>query len=170
MDHPLVLDVVRPWRTTAIVASVIALGELVVLVVVGLALLGGPLSRQAERAVTERVAPPAAKPQPRVEVPAPAAPTLERGETSVLVLNGNGRSRAAADTAESVRARGYVVGGTGNANRSDYPRSLVMYRAGFEGEAHRLARDLGVKVVGPLDGMAPGDLLGAHLALVIGAK
>jgi hypothetical protein len=43
-----------------------------------------------------------------------------------------------------------------------------MYRAGHEAEAKRLARDLKVKVVGPLDGMRPAELLGAHVALVVG--
>ena len=40
---------------------------------------------------------------------------------------------------------------------------------GFEGEGRRLARDLGVKVVGPLDGMRPGQLHGAHAVFILGS-
>jgi hypothetical protein len=43
-----------------------------------------------------------------------------------------------------------------------------MYRPGFEREAKRLAADLRVKLVGPLDGLRAPDLMGAHLAVVIG--
>jgi hypothetical protein len=43
-----------------------------------------------------------------------------------------------------------------------------MYRSGFEGEARRLARDIGVRRVAPLDGIQRRDLQGAHIALIIG--
>ena len=45
-----------------------------------------------------------------------------------------------------------------------------MYRPGFEQEADRLANDVHVRRVVPLDGMRPGELQGAHLALIIGAR
>ena len=166
MDHPVTLDV-RPWRTTALVASALAAVELVVLVIAGMALLGGPISRQVHESA-------AARTLPRVErTPVakrtPEAASLAREETSVLVLNGNGRSGAASEAAAQVQSRGYLVGGTGNAPSADHPRTLVMYRPGYEGEGRRLAKDLGITLVGPLDGMAPKELLGAHLALVLGA-
>jgi hypothetical protein len=43
-----------------------------------------------------------------------------------------------------------------------------MFRPGFEREARRLAKDLGVRRVVPLDGMRPAELQGAHVALVVG--
>jgi hypothetical protein len=43
-----------------------------------------------------------------------------------------------------------------------------MYRRGFEGEGRRLAQDLGVHVVGPLDGMRPAQLHGAQAVLILG--
>jgi hypothetical protein len=168
VDYPLAHDHVRPWKTTALVASLVAAVELIVLVAAGVALLGEPLAAHAKTAAIDRVTAPAAKaPLPQK---ATAAASLARSETKVFVLNGNGRAGAAAQEAADVRAHGYVVGGTGNASRSDYPRSLVMYRAGFEGEARRLAHDLAIGVVGPLDGMRPRDLLGAHVAVVLGAR
>lgn len=93
---------------------------------------------------------------------------LARREVSVLVLNGNGVAGAASTAAERVRARSYVVAGTGNAPRTDFSRSVVMYRPGLGAEAKRLARDIGVRRVAPLDGVRARDLQGAHVALVIG--
>jgi hypothetical protein len=87
----------------------------------------------------------------------------------VLVLNGNGRHGAAGAAADRLRRRGYRIGGVTNARRMDYARSLVMYRRGFAGEGARLARDLGVAVVGPLDGMRPSQLQRSHLVLIVGA-
>ena len=59
-------------------------------------------------------------------------------------------------------------GTVGNAPRTDVSRTIVMYRDGYRPEAARLAKDLGVKIVGPLDGLRKDDLLGAHVALVLG--
>jgi hypothetical protein len=44
-----------------------------------------------------------------------------------------------------------------------------MYRPGHRGEAMRLARDLRIRIVGPLDGMSVRDLMGAHVAVVVGS-
>ena len=44
-----------------------------------------------------------------------------------------------------------------------------MYRPGYRGEAVRLARDLRIRIVGPLDGITARELMGAHVALVVGA-
>jgi hypothetical protein len=44
-----------------------------------------------------------------------------------------------------------------------------MYRKGYAAEGARLARDLHVKVVGPLDGLKPAALHGGQLAIVLGA-
>jgi hypothetical protein len=93
---------------------------------------------------------------------------MPRGSISVTILNGNGIAGAAATEASRVRARGYLVGEVGNAPRSGYGRSVVMYRTGRRGEALRLARDLRILRVSPLDGLRPRDLLGAQLAVVVG--
>ncbi len=97
-----------------------------------------------------------------------AAPELRRAQTSVLVLNGNGIAGAAAAEGTLVRSKGYRIAAVGNAERTDYARSVVMYRPGFKPEAWRLARDLRVRTVSPLDGLRVKDLSGAHVAVVLG--
>ena len=105
----------------------------------------------------------AAKPKPE-----PMLPLLPRRLVSVTILNGNGVSGAAASEASRVRARGYIVGQVGNAPRGSYGHSVVMYRAGRVREARRLARDLVIAIVSPLDGLRKADLHGAKLAVVVG--
>jgi hypothetical protein len=168
MEHSLRLE--EPWRTRAVVAAAVALIELVVILGVAVVVVGRPISHRVSAAAEAKVlapAKPAAKPKQSAK-PAPAVPRLERNETSVIVLNGNGRSGAAAETADLVRARGYLIGSVGNAPRTDFARSVVMYRPGYKPEAKRLAKDTGVRGVSPLDGLTQKDMLGAHLALVVG--
>jgi hypothetical protein len=152
------------WRTATILASGVAVFELLIVVILLTALIGKGVSAQAkEAAITKATGIPQ-----RAVNPEPKHVTLERGETSVIVLNGNGVGGAAATAAAEVKAKGYLIGATGNAARSDYGQSVVMYRAGRKPEAQRLARDLGIKLVGPLEGMSTRDLLGAQVALVLG--
>jgi hypothetical protein len=155
-------DLVRPWRRATIAVSAIAALELVALAGVAVALLGNPLADHFRESAA------VAAPRERTAVPAPAKKAaLERSETSVMVLNGNGRAGAAHAAADKVSARGYLLGHVGNAV-STTPRSLVMYRAGYAPEGARLARDMRVRIVRPLDGMRPSQLMGAHVVLILG--
>jgi hypothetical protein len=88
----------------------------------------------------------------------------------VIVLNGNGSPGAASDRADLVQTKGYLIAGTANAPRTDFARSVVMYRPGYRPEARRLARDFGIGRVAPLDGLRPSDLQGAHIAFIVGAE
>jgi hypothetical protein len=165
-------DRVIPWRTAAIVAASVAAAELIVLVVVGGALVArtstSSATRPAHAHARAHAAP--AKAHAKAHRAAPAAVAeLSRRKVSVLVLNGNGRQGAAASTAARVSRHGYRIRGVGNAPRADFTRSLVMYRRGFEGEGQRLARDLGIRIVGPLDGLRASQLHGAHAVVVVGA-
>lgn len=166
MEHSLP-QVRSPWRTATLVASAVAAFELVVLIVLGVALLAKPVSDQVRRAAEAQVLAPV-KPKPRAAAPV-GKPKLTRAETSVIVLNGNGRAGAAAQSAAAVRRFGYTIGTVGNAPRTDVTRTLVMYRKGYRAEAARLAADLNLKIVGPLDGLKPADMLGAHVALIVGS-
>jgi hypothetical protein len=151
------------WRRATIIAGGVAAFELVLLLIVGIALIGKPLAAHAKDSAITHATGGSIAPL-KLE---PKNTTLSRGETSILVLNANGIAGAAAEAASRVRARGYTVAATGNAARS-YGRSVVMYRPGRRPEAQRLAHEIGIRLVGPLDGMGPRQLKGAQVVLVLG--
>jgi hypothetical protein len=152
------------WRTATIVVTAIAALEFVALASAAVALLGNPLAGELSTGTAK-----AARPRVAQTKPLPTKPTLSRSETRVMVLNGNGRAGAAATAAVQLRGFGYRIGRVGNATSMGYARSIVMYRAGFAPEATRLAHDLHVAVVSPLDGMRAAQLRGAHLVLIVGS-
>jgi hypothetical protein len=179
MDHyASAHDLTRPWRTRTMVVSVIAAVELVALVAVGVVLLGrgwfqserasavgnAAHHHTAAAAKTHRTAAPPAKPHRA----APPKPHLPRARTTVLVLNGNGVNGAAGAEATLLRAHGYPVTSVGNAKRTDYATSIVMYRPGYEGEAQRLAHDAHIAEVSALDGLLPSQLGSARVAVIVG--
>jgi hypothetical protein len=166
-------QLVRPWRTAAFVAGAIAAVELLVLIVVGGALIAkattATSARPAQKAVAAKTAAVKSSPSASTKVRRAAAPArLPRTRVSVVVLNGGTRQGAAAATAARASGRGYRIGGVANAPSSDFTRTLVMYRRGFEGEGRRLARDLGIRIVGPLDGLRTAQLHGSHAVVVLG--
>jgi hypothetical protein len=146
------------WTATLVIFSVAALG-LVLLLIVVVGLISRPSNADAKRAPAKHRAP---------ERPEPKRPTLTRAQTSVLVLNANGITGAAAAEASRARARGYKVSGTGNTART-LGQSVVLYRPGHRPEAKRLARDEDIPLVGPLDGITPRQLHGAQVVIVLGA-
>ena len=174
VDHPIRLDsvelAVRPWRTATLVVAGIAALELVLLVMIGGALLAKP--DNGARKATHAKAKVAGATDAAKRAPVKATKTvpaeLPRRKVTVVVLNGNGRRGAAAAAASRVSHKGYKIGLVANAPGHDYATSLVMYRPGFQGEALRLAHDLGVRVVSPLDGVRPGQLHGAQAVLILG--
>jgi hypothetical protein len=173
VDAPLTAPdaLVRPWRRATLVASLVAAVELVLLIGAAVLLLAKPLSHALQRHAEASAYAPAkravaALPKSTVAV---GLPRLARQETGVFVLNGNGRAGAASREASLLQHLGYVVPGTGNAQRSDYATTFVMFRPGFRSEAQRLAHDLHLRVVGPLNGLSPATLRGGQLAIVLGA-
>ena len=176
MDAPLTGGpdaLIRPWRTATLVASLVAAVELILLIVAAVLLLAKPLSHAMQRHAEAAAFAPAKKSAPAVVKPKHVAPSiahLSRTKTHVFVLNGNGRAGAAAAEAARLRARGYKVPGAGNAKRTDYATTVVMYKGAYRGEALRLAHDMHVKVVGPLDGIATRSLHGAQLVILLGAR
>jgi LytR cell envelope-related transcriptional attenuator len=167
VEQPVPVEaLVRPWRTATLVASAVAAVELVIILVAGVALVGKPLTQKMRDAARDRTLGMHAAPAKKPKI-ASSVPRLNRVETTVMVLNGNGVPGAAHEAAARVQARGYSIGQIGNAKRTDYMRGVVMYRPGYRGEALRLARDVRIKIVGPLDGLRVRDLMGAHVALVV---
>jgi LytR cell envelope-related transcriptional attenuator len=148
----------QPWRASTLVLCALGVLGLVLLLLLAAGLISKPSAADAKRAPAKQRAPGHAE---------PARPTLTRAQTKVLVLNANGITGAAASEASRARARGYKISGTGNAPLT-LGRSVVLYRPGHEPEAKRLARDEGIQLVGPLDGLTPRQLHGAQVAIVLG--
>jgi hypothetical protein len=151
------------WRKATIAVTVFAALELVAIAGLGVALLGNPLAKRL-KAEAAAAAAPRVRTGPRA---LPTKTTLARNQTSVIVLNANGRAGAASSAAARLSARGYLIASTGNAPERS-PHTFVMFRRGYAGEGKRLARDLGLRFVTPLDGMRTSELMGAHLVLIIG--
>jgi len=149
------------------VAAGVAAVELVVL------LAGGTLML-AHRSTAATV--PAKRPAKAVRVPAvhlrlpkvKSIPLGARSQAAVLVLNGNGVEGAASTAAAHLQGLGYRIAATKNATRHDYARSMVMYAPGYAKEARRLARDTGLRLVAPVDGMTPARLKRSPLVLLLG--
>jgi len=171
VDRPLPVPdaLIRPWRTAAYVAAAIAVVELLLLLVIGGGALMGAVSDRLQLAARERAVapPPETTPPGRAPASSPVA-KLPRSRTVIAVLNGNGRTGAAAAAASRVRSRGYRIGTVENAPRQ-VSRSLVMYKPGFSGEGIRLAKDLRIKHAGPLDGLRPRELGRAQVVYILGA-
>jgi LytR cell envelope-related transcriptional attenuator len=174
VDHLTELRAQQPWRSAAFIAAAVATVELAILLVVGIYFFGNFFADEVDKASDPVTVARAAVERGGSDGTGqsggdkPEEPILKRERTSVLVLNGNGITGAASAAAEAVRARRYVIAGTGDAPRTDFPRSLIMYRPGFVREARRLAREVGVRRVTPLDGFRTRELQGAHVALIVG--
>jgi hypothetical protein len=172
VDHPLQRPdaLVRPWRLAALVAGSIAAFELLLLLAIGGGALVDAVSSRLDVAARQHALAPTKSPKPAAQKrEKPEVAKLPRTKTIVLVLNGNGRTGAAADAAARVKRDGYKVGAVGNAPHTGYAQDLVMFRPGFAGEGRRLAHDIGTRRVGPLDGIRIRELGRAHAVVVLGA-
>ena len=167
MEHAPPIPAPFPWRATTVVAGAVALVELVALVAIGLAHFAPHQSAatQAPRAAVVK-----AKPAPvRVHTPTvPQVPLRARSHVRVLVLNGNGVNGAAAAAAARLQGDGYAIAGSTDAQRHDYARSMVMFVPGWAREARRLAREAGVGMVSPVDGLRAAQLRGSKVILLLG--
>lgn len=169
MEHAQPISAPFPWRATTVVAGAVALVELIALIAIGLAHFAPHASAAATR--PHGAATPAAKPAaPKVTArPVPQTPLRPRSHVRVLVLNGNGVAGAAAAAAGRLQGDGYRIGGATNAARHDYARSMIMFVPGWAKEARRLARDTGIRMVSPVDGLRPAQLRGSKVILLLGS-
>jgi LytR cell envelope-related transcriptional attenuator len=175
VDAPLLTphDLIRPWRRATLVAGGIAAIELVLLLGAGVMLVAKPLSHQIRKEAVAAATTPASRPKKLQQairrVTAPPGKARPRSHVKIMVFNGNGRAGAAGTAAGRIHTMGYVIAGATNARRQDYATSVVMYRPGFRAEGIRLAKDLGIKVVGPLDGIGASALHGGQVAVIVGS-
>lgn len=165
MEHAHPIPAPFPWRAATVVAAGVALLELVALVALLLIHLA---PKTTASPVVRR---PVAK-APAVHHVAvrrvPQVPLRPRSKVRVLVLNGNGVNGAASSEAARLQGDGYRVMGAVDAQRHDYARSMVLYVPGWIKEARRLARETGVRVVTPVDGLRGAQLKGSSVILLLG--
>ncbi|MDE3190732.1 MAG: LytR C-terminal domain-containing protein [Acidobacteriota bacterium] len=173
-----------PWRTATLVTATIALAELVGLIAVGTFVLAHPFGRHgkpAGAAAATVAKAPAVSRSPvvhRTVVPVPAKDRFgpipshalrARSDVRVLVLNGNGVQGAAHAEAVRLQGLGYAIGGAANAPSHHYAQSMVMFVPGYAKEARRLARDAGIRIVAPVDGLTQSALSGSRLVVLLGS-
>ena len=166
MQHAEQLSSAFPWRAATLVVGAIAAAELVALIGIG-ALHLAPSAHAAQAKPVVATPKPASHPRALL-ARAPSHPLRPRNSVHVLVLNGNGVQGAASSRAARLQVLGYRIGGAENAQRHDYARSMVMYVPGWVKEARRLARDTGVSLVAPVDGVGPAQLKGSQVVLILG--
>lgn len=89
------------------------------------------------------------------QVPEDPAPLPQsKGAYTVLVLNGSGVPKAAANMVPLVETAGYKAAPPNNASTSDEKTSFVMYLPDKQDVADNVAKDLGIKRRVPLDGVS----------------
>ena len=166
-----------PWRTATLVASAIAAAELVGLIAIGGFVLAHPFRHHANPSaaaatvvhqstpVVHRVVAPIPK-KDRVG-PIASHPLRPRAEVRVLVLNANGIQGAAHAEAARLHELGYTIGGAANAPAHHYARSMVMFVPGYLKEARRLAYEIGIRLVAPVDGLSSSALSASRLVVLL---
>ena len=167
MQHAEPIPTSFPWRgATLVVGAVAAIELLVPIGIVALHLVPAHTAARASapaKAQHVRTIAHVAKKIPA----APSHPLQARSGVRVLVLNGNGVQGAASTEATRLQSKGYRIAGATNAQRHDYARSMVLYAPGWVKEARRLARDAGISLVAPIDGM---KLKASQAVVVLGSS
>jgi LCP family protein required for cell wall assembly len=105
------------------------------------------------------------KPVPGTTAPTTTAPaTVQPAQVKVAVFNGSGVSGLAGQTANELRAQGFTVTSTGNADSMDYSATEIRYAAGEQAQAATLAAQVPGATSSQVD-----DLPAGTVQLVIGA-
>jgi hypothetical protein len=159
-----------PWRGATLVVGAIAAVELFALIGIG-ALHLVPKHAAARTAAPTQVQHAVQPVRHKAKVASlPSHPLRARSHVHVLVLNGNGQQGAASTEAARLQRAGYRIRGAENALRHDYARSMVLYVPGWVKEARRLARDVGIKLVAPIDGITPAKLKASQAVVILGSS
>ena len=95
--------------------------------------------------------------------PKPAVKPAARGDTTISVFNGSGRSGLAGTTATALTKAGFTVSATANADRRDYTKTEIRYEPAAENQARA------VLAVLPSAKLVPRDGVGAGVQLVLGS-
>jgi hypothetical protein len=90
------------------------------------------------------------------------------GEVDVAVLNGTSVPGLAAKVGDDVRVNGFRLGTVTN-SRDQFDQTVVMYRPGQQRAARKVAHDLGVKPLQPIDRQTEQTVEDADVVVIAGA-
>jgi LCP family protein required for cell wall assembly len=96
--------------------------------------------------------------------PTTAPATVNPSQVKVAVFNGSGVSGLAGQTADELRAQGFTITSTGNADSMDYSATEIRYAAGEQAQAAALSAVIPGATSSQVDDLPPGTV-----QLVIGA-
>lgn len=97
------------------------------------------------------------------------APLRPVAQVKVLAANGTAVRGLAGRYRDQLKALGYNALAPTDTRRKPVPTSAVYFVPGFEGEARRLAQQMGFATVAPMPQPPPvANLLGANVLVVIG--
>jgi hypothetical protein len=100
---------------------------------------------------------------------APAqAGKVNPADVTVAVLNGTSVPALAAKTGDDVQANDFKVGTLSNSHKQ-YQQTVVMYEPHQQRAANKVAHDLGVKPVQPIDRQTQREVDGADVVVIAGA-
>lgn len=96
-----------------------------------------------------------------------AAAKVKPAEIEVSVLNGTSVPGLAATYGDKVEGKGFSLGAVTNSS-SSFAESVVMFKVGHKPEAQKVAKQLGVSKVQPMNGEIESVSAGADVAVVVG--
>jgi hypothetical protein len=98
----------------------------------------------------------------------PKAGAIVPGEVDVAVLNGTSVPGLAAKVGDDVRVNGFRLGAVTN-SRDQFDQTVVMYARGHQRAAKKVAHDLGVKPLQPIDRQTERAAGDADVVVIAGA-
>ena len=98
--------------------------------------------------------------------PRPGA--INPGDVEVAVFNGTSAPGLAAKVGDDVRVNGFMLGTVTN-SRDQFDQTVVMYEPGQQRAAKKVAHDLGVKPVQPIDRQTEQTAGSADVVVIAGA-
>lgn len=145
--------------------------HVVVLILIGLAVIGGTVYFLKNQFKPVNTTPPASSATP-VPTPSPSpTPTpLDRSKFKVRVLNGTAKSGLAATVGSKLKDLGYQQDRVGNATNSAFERTEIRSKAGATGLIEQLIRDLTPDYDAASSSSSLKDSDSADVEVILGAK
>jgi LytR cell envelope-related transcriptional attenuator len=96
-----------------------------------------------------------------------AAAKIKPSEIEVSVLNGTAVPGLAASFGDKVEAKGFELGAVTNSS-SSFGESVVMFKTGHKPEARKVAKQMQIKKLQPMNGEIESVSAGAAVAVIVG--